>query len=605
MPSAPPAERHLPSRWQALSFFLKTHALQARRHLIELQARPALHPRDSKLLDAPIAAELRMPLWSQLSPAEFPLTAGKVENLRLAARALHGLEVPADATFSFWRQLGRTSRAKGFTTGRELREGCLVPSIGGGLCQISGLLYQTALKAQLEIVERHAHSRIVPGSTAEQDLDATVFWNYVDLRFRGSFDWRLEVQLDATDLIVRIRAHREEPRLQSLASTLPPKDQRLQSPASPRLHTTGDCLTCNQTSCFRHPGATASHAPGLGHSAFLLDTRWPEFDEWCAGHSRENDHWFLPLDAARWKKANYAWSPPQATKLHHATSVTLLRSLRQRSLPAQGAIRQKALLNADAQLANYYARRISPECRHLVVSMNLLPHLWRLGVLGGRTFDVLADRWPLAELQGILDRAAAANPRSPTLGDFRADPQLLREERAALAAAARLITPHQAIAAHFGDRAWLLDWKIPEVEARKTPPGRRPQLFLPCSALGRKGIHELAAALTGKDIQLLVLGCAREGGDHDPLADTDHQPATLADLSRATALILPAWIEHQPRLALRALAMNIPVIATKACGLPNHPLLTQIPNPNPSEILKAIDSLLKQSRTTEHTAYTE
>lgn len=578
MPSAPPEERHLPSRWQAFSFFLKTRALQARRYLIELPARPTLHPPGNNLQNAPTVAELRMPLWSQLTPAEFPLTAGKVQNIRLAARALDGIEVPAASVFSFWRQLGRTTRSKGFTTGRELREGCLVPSIGGGLCQISGLLYQAALKARLEIVERHAHSRIIPGSSAEQNLDATVFWNYVDLRFQAPFAWRLEVQLDATDLIVRIRSHTNEPH----------KEQRFQSP-SLRPHATGDCLTCNQTSCFRHPSANAAHAPGLGHSAFLLDARWPEFDQWCAGHSRENDNWFLPLDAARWKKPNYAWSPPQKTRIHHATSVTLLRSLRQRRLPAQGAIHQKALLEADAGLANYYARRISPECRHLIVSMNLLPHLWRLGVLGGRTFDVLVDRWPLAELQRILDEAKSAHPDSPTLGDFRADPQLLRDESAALAPAGRLITPHRAIAAHFGERAWLLEWHMPKPEKRTNAPS--PRLFLPCSPLGRKGIHELAEALQGKNIQLLILGSAREGGAQDPLHRIDHQAATLADLSTATALILPAWIEHQPRIALRALAMGIPVIATKTCGLPNHPHLIQINKPDPSEITTAIDSL--------------
>ena len=200
MPSAPPAERHLPTRWQALAFSFKTRAFQLHRHLTEFSTRPTLHPSANSLHEAPVTAEARAPLWSQLSPAEFPLTAGKVENLRLAAYALNGIEVPAAAVFSFWRQLGRTTSGKGFTTGRELREGCLVPSIGGGLCQISGLLYQAALKANLEIVERHAHSRIIPGSSAEQDLDATVFWNYVDLRFRAPFTWRLEVQLTATDL---------------------------------------------------------------------------------------------------------------------------------------------------------------------------------------------------------------------------------------------------------------------------------------------------------------------------------------------------------------------------------------------------------------------
>jgi hypothetical protein len=228
--------------------------------------------------------------------------------------------------------------------------------------------------------------------------------------------------------------------------------------------------------------------------------------------------------------------------------------------------------------------------------MNLLPHLWKLGVLGGRTFDVLVDRWPLTELQSSLDAAKAANPESLTLGDFRADPKLLHHESSALAAAGKLITPHRAIAAHFGERAWLLDWQIPTrgltvPVISQTNNSSPPKLFLPTSPLGRKGIHELAAALKDTDAELLVLGSAREGGENDPLSKINWQPATLTDLPGASALILPAWIEHQPRIALRALAIGIPVIATKACGLPDHPLLHIIDRPDPAAIAQAIQFL--------------
>ena len=576
--SDPSPSRELPSRLQALAFQFKTRAFQLRRGVREFGRRPPRHPHGHALRDTPTASEARSPVWNQVAPAEFPLTAGKIENLRLAARALDGLEIPAGATFSFWRQLGRTTRRRGFTTGRELREGCLVPSTGGGLCQLSGLLYQAALEAGLEIVERHAHSRILPGSAAARGLDATVFWNYVDLRFRAPFHWRLEVRLDASELVVRIRSA-----VPGGGKLRPPRPA-----APPPPPATGDCLTCGQTECFRHPAATGSHAPSLGHSAYLLDPLWPEFDRWCAGHARAGDRWFLPLDGRRWNRPNYAWSPPASATATHATLPTLLRSFRQRRLPAQGAARQAALLAADAALAKYYANRISPECRHLVVSQNLLPHLWRLGALGGRTFDVLLARWPLAELHRHLDAAARRNPSSPTLGDFRADPDLVRDEAEALDRAARLVTPHRALASRFGHRAWLVDWHLPDGLPRPAPPAGRPRLFLPCSPLGRKGIHELAAALRGIDAELLVLGRAREGGGADPLDGLDWRPATLDELARCHALVLPAWVEHQPRPALRALAGGIPVIATEACGLPEHPQLLRIGRPDPDALAAAI-----------------
>jgi hypothetical protein len=78
----PAPERHLPGRLQALVFHLKTRVLQLRRGLREFAARPPRHPAASRQADAPVIAEARAPLWRDLSPEEFPLTAGKVENLR-------------------------------------------------------------------------------------------------------------------------------------------------------------------------------------------------------------------------------------------------------------------------------------------------------------------------------------------------------------------------------------------------------------------------------------------------------------------------------------------------------------------------------------------
>ncbi len=573
--------RGIPSRWQALVFHAKTRVFQLRRGIAEFASRPPWHAIGSSLSDAPVIAEKRTLLWNKVTAEEFPLTAGKVENLRIASRSFHGVEVPAGAVLSFWRQLGRTSPSKGYEVGRELREGCIVPAVGGGLCQLSGLLYQAALDAGMEIVERHAHSRTIPGSAAEQNLDATVFWNYVDLRFRGNDKIRIEVELTASELVVRFRS----------AAGTKPAVPRVEVPVSPRSAPSGDCLTCGMVACFRHPAAITAHAPALGHSAFLLDARWPEFDRWCGEHSRLDDRWFTPLDGRKWKKANYQWAPPKGVTVRHATAITLQRSLKQRRLPAQGRIRQHALLEGEAALAKRYAAMLDPQCRHVVVSQNLLPHLWKTGALGGRSFDVLIERWPMEELQRRLDLAKAAHPQSTTLGDFRAEPDLVRAEREALAAAARLVTPHRALARHFGHRAWLLDWEMPAALPRRV--SMEPVLFFPASRLGRKGAFELAAALRGGvSASVKYLGRADEG-NANPFFGLTCSQGSLADLASASALVIPAWIEHQPRLALLALASGVPVIATEACGLPEHELLHEIPTPDSASLADAILAVLK------------
>jgi vancomycin resistance protein YoaR len=202
-----PGAKH--DRLGAAVFRGKVTLLQARRLARDLSAgRVPRHARGVALADAEVVAESVTDLWTEANAAERELQAGKVHNLRVASRRLDGLEIPAGAVFSFWRQVGRATRRRGYARGRELREGCLIPNVGGGLCQLSNALYDAALKAGFRVLERHAHTRVVPGSLAEVDRDATVFWNYVDLRWVSDAPYRLECHMTAEQLVVRVRAKR-------------------------------------------------------------------------------------------------------------------------------------------------------------------------------------------------------------------------------------------------------------------------------------------------------------------------------------------------------------------------------------------------------------
>src|SRR5581483_3171629 len=111
-----------------------------------------------------------------------------------------------------------------------------------------------------------------------------------------------------------------------------------------------------------------------------------------------------PLSSRRFPA--YRWNTDQFVVVGQAPLTTWRRSWRSRRLAAQGAARQKALLDFDSALARDFSRKIPHTSDHLVVSQNLLPHLWRNGDLGGRTFDVLMTRLPMAELEKTLDAAA-------------------------------------------------------------------------------------------------------------------------------------------------------------------------------------------------------
>ena len=574
-------EEKPPTQWRALVFNSKAWLLRLRRWLHDPHGRPGPLPRNAIAGDGRMLAESRSLLYPSAVAAEFALQAGKVQNLRAAAACLHGRVLRAGELFSFWANVPRPAARRGFAPGRELREGCVIPNIGGGLCQLTNALYDAALTAGFEIVERHAHSRRVPGSMAAAGRDATIFWNYVDLRFRATVDCQLEVHLTRSELRIAMRAISAAP---DVKVSVP------RAPASVRPaedHPAESCETCGVTGCFRNPSATS--LPQAATTAWVVDAWWPEHDTYMAAHRQPGDTLLVPLDRRRWRAGPYRWDSRGFARVRSAPLFVLRRSLISRRLSAQGAARQRALLEMDAQLARLCARRIPCTALHVVVSQNLLPFLWQSGALAGRTFDVLMTRLPLAELQSQLDRAAARWPGVATLTDFRADPALVAAESAALAEARRWITPHHALARLAGPRALLLDWHLPNVPLRV--PG--PRLIFPASTLARKGALELREALNGLHATLIPTGPVLEGDGFWQQGLT--QPPGDDPLAGTAAVVLPAWVENQPRRLLTALAAGLPVICTPACGLGPRPGVITVPEGDSAALRAAILSCLSQS----------
>ena len=113
----------------------------------------------------------------------------KVHNFRITKERIEKVLVRPNEIFSFWRIVGNPSGKNNFKKGRNIVNGQISEEVGGGLCQISTLLYVTALKANLEIVERYNHSVDI---YAEEDRftplgsDATVVYGYKDLRIKNN-----------------------------------------------------------------------------------------------------------------------------------------------------------------------------------------------------------------------------------------------------------------------------------------------------------------------------------------------------------------------------------------------------------------------------------
>jgi vancomycin resistance protein VanW len=149
----------------------------------------------------PVVHAIRVPIAR--SNADARLEAGKRHNVRLVAAAVHGVVISPARPFSFWRANGPATAARGYDWGMELRSGCAVPAIGGGICLVTNALFAVAAELGWHIIERHGHSLALGDPHA---LDATVAFPHVDLRFAPRDGIAiLDVRVKGDVLVVAVR----------------------------------------------------------------------------------------------------------------------------------------------------------------------------------------------------------------------------------------------------------------------------------------------------------------------------------------------------------------------------------------------------------------
>lgn len=108
----------------------------------------------------------------------------KIENLKIAVKCINHIVIAPGETFSYWRLIGKPSKRKGYQPGMVLFCGTYHAETGGGLCQLSNLIYWMALHTDLTITERYRHSYdVFPDSNRTQPFGsgATCVYNYRDL----------------------------------------------------------------------------------------------------------------------------------------------------------------------------------------------------------------------------------------------------------------------------------------------------------------------------------------------------------------------------------------------------------------------------------------
>ncbi|MGB8384254.1 MAG: VanW family protein [Dermatophilaceae bacterium] len=123
----------------------------------------------------------------------FPYNPSRTANLTTAANTVNGTLVPPGGVFSLNAVLGERTADKGYAEGYVIEDGRLAKGTGGGVSQISTVVYNLAWFAGAELTAHTAHSFYI--SRYPEGREATVHWPDVDNRFTNATPYAMLVQM--------------------------------------------------------------------------------------------------------------------------------------------------------------------------------------------------------------------------------------------------------------------------------------------------------------------------------------------------------------------------------------------------------------------------
>lgn len=132
----------------------------------------------------------------------FPCCEPRVTNIRLMGEAIDGTVIAAGEQFSLNGVAGQRTRARGFVPAPFIADGKVVPSVGGGVSQMSTTMYNAAYFAGLRLDAYQPHSFYIDRYPAGRE--ATVDYNSIELLWTNDTRAPVLVRASTTDTSVTV-----------------------------------------------------------------------------------------------------------------------------------------------------------------------------------------------------------------------------------------------------------------------------------------------------------------------------------------------------------------------------------------------------------------
>lgn len=146
-------------------------------------------------------------LLSTFSTKVYTKTNSRMNNLNIVCDKISGTIINPGEEFSYNDVAGPYDKEHGFGKATILLgNGEEIQGYGGGVCQVSSTLYNAVKDCNVEITERHNHSKDV--YYVPRNEDATVSYGNLDFKFINKNDYPIQIQASANKQNVTVNIYK-------------------------------------------------------------------------------------------------------------------------------------------------------------------------------------------------------------------------------------------------------------------------------------------------------------------------------------------------------------------------------------------------------------
>ncbi|MCQ4699200.1 VanW family protein, partial [Paeniclostridium sordellii] len=139
-------------------------------------------------------------LYDESTPLNLSMIFSPIQDSSIVKFLLYDIILMPGEEFSYNKATGPRSKANGYKDAPVIVNGKIQDGSGGGVCQVSTSIYNSVLYSGLEITQVRNHS--LPSSYAPMGKDATVAYDYLDLKFKNTYKHPIYIHTTAYNGVI-------------------------------------------------------------------------------------------------------------------------------------------------------------------------------------------------------------------------------------------------------------------------------------------------------------------------------------------------------------------------------------------------------------------